>query len=177
MSANRDPRSDRESVWSIPKKWWAIFSVIFSVEVLVAAVFIIHYEVTRGGHIDLTETIVAVTERLAIIPLLAAVSCIMLFQGVEFVMFIRDALGDIFIEPIRERHRRQGRRQGRAEGRTEGRAEGRVEGRVETHRDWDAWYRRLLEAQEKGEPFDEPPPRAPEDFQQRHEPNGRADSS
>ena len=34
----------------------------------------------------------------------------------------------------------------------------RAEGRAEANRKWSDWYRRLKEAEEKNEPFDEPPP-------------------
>ena len=46
----------------------------------------------------------------------------------------------------------------RARDRAEGRADGLVEGRAEANQKWAHWYRRLKEAQEKNEPFDEPPP-------------------
>ena len=42
--------------------------------------------------------------------------------------------------------------------RAEGRSEGRAEGLSEANRKWADWYRKLKEAQEKNEPFDEPPP-------------------
>ena len=38
------------------------------------------------------------------------------------------------------------------------RAEGRTEGRTEMYAKWEAWNRRRTAAEEKGEPFDEPPP-------------------
>lgn len=46
----------------------------------------------------------------------------------------------------------------RAEGIAEGIAEGRAIGRAEAQRVWQAWYLRQVEAQEKGQPFTEPPP-------------------
>ena len=51
-----------------------------------------------------------------------------------------------------------GRDEGRAEGRTEGIAVGRDVGRSETHREWARWNRRRIEAEERGERFNEPPP-------------------
>ena len=54
------------------------------------------------------------------------------------------------------------RAEGRAEARAEARAEGRVEGRAEalaqSNREWTTWYNRMMEAQAKGLPFDEPSP-------------------
>ena len=40
----------------------------------------------------------------------------------------------------------------------EGREEGLKEGRAERDAAWSAWYERMLDAQSRGEPFDEPPP-------------------
>ncbi len=137
----RDPGSDRESFLSVRKKWWAVFSAIFSLKVIAAAAFIARYEVQRGGHADIEETVMAVGVRLALVPMLALVSCIMLFQAVELIMFIRETLSNIFVERIRQRHRE--------------------EGAAQAHEEWDSWYRRLTEAAEKGEPFDEPPPKPP----------------
>ena len=49
---------------------------------------------------------------------------------------------------------------GRAEGRQEGRQEGRAEGREQANEEWQAWYERMVEARERGEEFDEPPPQS-----------------
>ena len=46
----------------------------------------------------------------------------------------------------------------RAEGIAEGRAEGRAEMREETNAAWSDWNRRRVEAEMRGERFDEPPP-------------------
>ena len=42
----------------------------------------------------------------------------------------------------------------------EGREQGRKEGRAENQLLWEAWMGQRLLAQERGERFDEPPPRA-----------------
>ena len=45
----------------------------------------------------------------------------------------------------------------RAEGIEQGIERGRAEGRAEVQQ-WRAWYQRQAEAQQKGQPFTEPPP-------------------
>ena len=45
-----------------------------------------------------------------------------------------------------------------AEGRIEGRAEGRVEGKAELAAKVSGWNKRRLEAESRGEGFNEPPP-------------------
>ena len=51
-------------------------------------------------------------------------------------------LSDKFLKPFHEKLR----------------AEGRSEGRKEVQRLWAAWNQRRLEAEQNGEPFNEPPP-------------------
>ena len=54
--------------------------------------------------------------------------------------------------------RTEGFTEGRNEGRTEGFTEGRNEGRNEVQQQWRAWNARRIDAEAKGQPFDEPPP-------------------
>ena len=46
----------------------------------------------------------------------------------------------------------------RARDRAEGRVEGKAQGISEANSKWSDWYHRMKQAQEKNEPFDEPPP-------------------
>ena len=55
----------------------------------------------------------------------------------------------------------EGREEGRVEGREKGREEGREKGREEADEEWRAWYNRMVEARERGDEFDEPPPESP----------------
>ena len=63
---------------------------------------------------------------------------------------------------LTEQKLRKAREQGIEEGREEGREEGEEgreeEGREETRTLWEAWNRRRLEAEARGEAFTEPPP-------------------
>ena len=52
------------------------------------------------------------------------------------------------------------RRRKRAQREEKERQEARQQGRMEERRQWQAWAQRLLEAKERGEDFDEPPPSA-----------------
>ena len=58
----------------------------------------------------------------------------------------------------RNEGRTEGFTEGRNEGRDEGFTEGRNEGRNEVQQQWRAWNTRRLDAEAKGQPFDEPPP-------------------
>ncbi|MDE2844315.1 MAG: hypothetical protein OXN21_13165 [Chloroflexota bacterium] len=54
----------------------------------------------------------------------------------------------------------RGLREGREEGIKEGREEGQNAGREQADDEWGAWYDRMMEARERGEDFEEPPPHA-----------------
>ena len=71
-------------------------------------------------------------------------------------MVVADYFTKRWLNPLKE----QLRQEGRAEGQAEGRAEGHAEGQAESNAKWEAWNARRMEAEEKGEPFDEPPPSA-----------------
>ena len=52
----------------------------------------------------------------------------------------------------------QGIEKGKAQGIEQGIERGRAEARAEVQQQWREWYQRQVEAQEKGQPFTEPPP-------------------
>ena len=57
-----------------------------------------------------------------------------------------------------EKQREKLREEGRAQGREEGIEEGREQGRMDLAAKVEAWNARRLDAEARGEPFDEPPP-------------------
>ena len=57
-----------------------------------------------------------------------------------------------------EAHLEQVVAKARAEARAEARVEGRAEALAQSDREWITWYNRMMEAQAKGLPFDEPSP-------------------
>ena len=59
-----------------------------------------------------------------------------------------------FVEPIRERLREEGRE----EARKQRREEAKKDGARREHERWVAWNQRRLDAEARGEPFDEPTP-------------------
>ena len=58
--------------------------------------------------------------------------------------------GRSFVKPLKEKQR--------AEGRAEGLERGLEQGRTQERAAWEAWNRRRMDAESKGEPFDEAPP-------------------
>ena len=67
-------------------------------------------------------------------------------------------LAESFLKRRYEAGLQDGRAEGREEGRDQGRDEGIQAGRRETQQRWQEWNQRRLEAQARGEEFEEPPP-------------------
>ena len=70
------------------------------------------------------------------------------------IIVIRRGIMALIDWPSKEKYRAEGR----VEGLTEGLAVGRVEGSSETQQAWVRWNERRIEAERRGERFDEPPP-------------------
>ena len=71
-------------------------------------------------------------------------------------------LAESFLKRRYEAGLQEGRAEGREEGREAGRGEGLDEGlragRRETQQRWEEWNRRRMQAEARGERFEEPPP-------------------
>ena len=125
-------------------------------------------EVSSRRHADILDTSLAVGSNTAdSVPLIIIYSILGVMVGsfilgggiVIMARATRDYLYDK-IERQREKLREEGRKEGLEEGREEGRNEGLEVGREALAAEIEAWNRRRLEAERRGEPFHEPPPSA-----------------
>ena len=108
-----------------------------------------------------TLTIVVATKTAVVSPAIVIYAILMtvlmdLMEGVAVVT--KRYLTNRFVKPLIERQKAEGREQGLKQGRKEGREEGRKAGRREAFEEMRNWNLRRLEAEKKGEPFQEPPP-------------------
>ena len=87
----------------------------------------------------------------------AIVSTVIMMEVWDAMMGTRDAIND-WLEKRRRQARAEGVVEGRAEGIAEGIVKGEARGRAELVAEVVAWNERRLAAEERGEPFDEPPP-------------------
>ena len=123
--------------------WVDLAPAIFSVQVIIYAIFLIRSEVGKGNPV--METLQVLMMQLAAAMAVATGTTLIILQGVDFVMFLTQR----YLKRIdREREA----------AKAEGIAEGKVEGKVEERELWIAWNNRRLEAEAKGEKFNEPPP-------------------
>ena len=97
----------------------------------------------------------------------AAGLALLTIEGPKAVMVLADYIEERWVKPLRERNRaerernrteaeeRQARIRAEAEER---RAEIFAEGEAQNQSLWEGWNQRRVEAEVRGEPFDEPPP-------------------
>ena len=123
----------------------------------------IWYEIYYVASDSTTETVKAIYLDVAA----ATAVAIWIVGTIEAVMVLHKLILEKYLanrfNEGEERGLERGREEGRKEGRKEGREEGRNTGREQANDEWGAWYRRMLEARERGEEFDEPPPHVSRD--------------
>ena len=137
-----DQRPQRESIWSIGRKWlpWYL-SIVFAM-IIGWTAFIAWLEVSSGEHAgfaDIARAVVRGTAPAApLIPIYALMAISVLDVAGGSVVITARYLSDKFLKPLHEKLRE--------------------EGREEERRLWVTWNERRLEAEKRGEPFNEPSP-------------------
>ena len=127
----------RHSIWSVSAENQRLFSILFPSLWLVGMVFHVGWEIpwTTGA----PGAIVRLTESIATTGVASAVLTMMILAAKEGIMVLFDWSARLRKKWAEEDYEK---------------------GRMEERREWQAWAQRLLEAKERGEDFDEPPPSA-----------------
>jgi hypothetical protein len=144
----------RESIWSISPRWKTTYFFLFNMLCLLGTGLLSWYETTQRAEDSAVETVLAIISGMAEVGVAAAVATIVTTEVIQNVMVTGEYLRQKLVEPLKEKQRAEGRAKGRAEGLAEGLEKGREAERAA----WEAWNRRRMDAESKGEPFDEPPP-------------------
>ena len=162
MSDGKDDNS-REDLLSILKKHRSEYAAVYFGQMLIWLAVVAWHEAAHGEHKSATGYAIAVGAALGALSVTSLVTTIPIVEFRRNLMVLLPNLRERFEKKARDEGRREGRTEGRVEGRTEGRYEGRIEGRAEVYAKIAAWNARREAAQRRGEPFDEPPPRAEDD--------------
>ncbi len=124
---------------SVPSNWSDLYFDIFAALCAFGEAFVICYVILRpppsGDALDMAANILL---RLAAVPVAAGLQAFLIMKGRDLIM----RTWERFAQERLER----------------GRAEGREEGRAEERAAWTDWNSRRIEAERRGERFDEPPP-------------------
>ena len=153
--------SRREPALTVRKELRPVFAALFVLQTfgLVARRFYI--ALVENPDAALLDIAAASLSQLERDGAKAVVSTVIMTEVWDAMMGTRDAIND-WLKKRRDEARDEGIALGRAEGIAEGIvkgvAEGEARGRSELVAEVVAWNERRLAAEERGEPFDEPPP-------------------
>ena len=143
----------RISVMSVHEGWWYAYLAAFFMQMTGWTLMVAWDEAVYGGHTRVIEYMRAVGRDSSHMVQMFILNTIGIVELGRLIMVLAQGIADRLKER-RERFKAELIAQGKAEGRTEGKTEGRAELAAEVT----AWNQRRLEAEERGEKFDEPPP-------------------
>ncbi len=164
----REQQELRQSMWSVRPTLVPLYFLLFTLAAVSGKAMFVWYEVKVVTSDGPFETWIGIIQGVGWVGLASAVGAFTLTETMEYAMVMANWFRQQYLEPLKERQRKEGREQGREEGRVAGRVEGReegrvagrVEGRAELLAEIREWDRRRREAEARNEPFDEPPPYA-----------------
>ena len=139
-------RSTREPIWTIRSGWRASYLILFTIQSAVATAILIWYQVTQLTTDSPIETILAIIQGMASIGVASATTAITITEVINGIMVIGEWMRDRFVEPQKEKQRQEGLEQGIQRGLQQERKR------------WMEWNQRRMEAEAKGETFNEPTP-------------------
>ena len=138
--------------------WVRISSIVmFALSFVIGMALVSWYEIGEvQNDTALATTIAIIVKGQAVSVLSTALGGVI--EGSAYIVVIATYI----VQKNREEGHAEGRAEGLAEGLQQGRTEGRSEGIAEAYADANAknaaYFRRMKEALERGEDFDEPPP-------------------
>ena len=143
-------KSTREPIWTIRSGWRASYLILFTIQSTIATALLIWYQVTELTTDTLIETILAIIQGIAWIGVASVTTSVTITEVINGIMVIGEWMRDRFVEPQKEKQRQEGLEQGLEQGLKQGLQQERKR--------WTQWNQRRMEAEAKGETFNEPIP-------------------
>lgn len=136
---NRRADDDRESMWSVPKRFKSVYFPLFYLLGIIGISWSVWYEASRLGNAasyhDIANAVIAKT------PAILLAAAFISLVTTETTMVLAEMVGNYL-------RKRNARMEAAAEAR----------GMAQMNLKWAEWNRKRLEAEERGEAFDVPPP-------------------
>ena len=136
---------ERESIWSIPAKYKGWYFSLFSIQFIIAAVWLIWVSVTDDTLPSISKKVLFIWQGMAPMAISSAAFSLVIVEAWRMTMVIAS-----WLEETLERRRQRQIRAAADKARTEG--EQAVQQR------WVDWNRRREAAMSAGEDFNDPPP-------------------
>ena len=143
----------RESIWSISRGWQVVYFVFFTLQMVSGMCVIFWYHVLEHVEDSIVATLIGIIQGSASVSVGSAGTSYTLAEGARILMILSNSLEQWINRRWDERDARN-----MAEGEKKGMAIGLEEGRANALAEFRAWNDRRLEAESRGEIFDEPMP-------------------
>ena len=164
----------RQSIWSVPAKWRAMYFILFTLFAGVGLIMVISLQEIPPADGRWNRLVVDIMREMAFVSTGSAGIAITITEIARYIMVIGEWMLREVIEPRRRRQIERWRQEGIAEGVEQGIAQG-IEkgveqgiaqgveqgidrGRAEANKEWESWISRKMQAEANGETFDEPMP-------------------
>lgn len=141
---------ERESIWTIPAELKRWYFALFSIQVVIAAVWLIRTAIADGSRNGVPDILTFLWLNMAPAAVSSATFALVIVDTVNGVMVLSTWLEET-IEKRKQRQIKSAADKARADGITEERQR------------WQEWNRRREAAAAAGEEFNEPPPGADQD--------------
>jgi len=141
------PNPQRESIWSVPIEYRVLYFSLFIIQSLIGISYVVWHEVWINDGDSFHSTITAI--------ILMDVAVIAHSAGIGVIVSESKM---VIAQYLEQRYYGPKRRKALAEAEAKGVKKGREEGVKQANAKFREWNARRIEAEAKGEPFDEPPP-------------------
>ena len=146
---DNSPPPERESIWSISPGWRTVYFVLFVIQNIAGISLLCWYEVSWRTGDDAIQTILNISHGSGQTAIGSAGITLTITEAGRLIMVLGEQLQRWF----------EKREDARVTRRVDEEVAQAVdEGRGEAHRQWSEWLQRKMEAEAKGELFEEPPP-------------------
>ena len=123
-NTNEDREPSRESIWSVPAKWRAMYFILFTLFAGVGLIMVISLQEIPPSDGRWNRLVVDIMREMAFVSTGSAGTAITITEIARYIMVIGEWMLREVIEPRRRRQIERWRQEGIAEGRQEGRQEG-----------------------------------------------------
>ncbi len=151
----------RVSAMSVPEAWWYAYLALCFAQMVGWTAMVAWHETAYGDHAHIIEYLRTVGRDSSHMIQMFILNTIGIVELGRLIMVLAQGMAERLKrrkEKFRAELIAQGEAQGRAAGLAEGEARGEAAGRAALASEIADWNRRRLEADERGERFDEPPP-------------------
>ncbi len=147
----------RVSALSVPEAWWYAYLVLCFGQMVGWIVMVAWHEAVYGDHAHAVGYLMAVGRDSSHMVQIFILNTIGIVELGRSIMVLAQGMAER-LKQRKEKFRSELIARGKAEGIAQGEARGKAAGRAALAAEIADWNRRRLEAEERGEKFDEPPP-------------------